>query len=450
MKITTRITMSLLVMMSLLIAVGAAGYYGMTVIYKKLEKMEGMSRELNAVALLHVNLREAVGHLTNYHGTGNLAEQELFNRASATIEELFDIISVRHPEKSDDPLKNAKSRYLDIKNMALRLFSIENPTGNKEAGRLIMKIHDAAEGLIHTYIEQDHLKHGEQMTVTMNEAVDTRRLVNRIHLWGLTLAPLIGLFLIVYNARSIVRPIDKITDSALHVSSGDWTYRFDIKDGGEEIEHLSSAVNRMRNTILDKMDEVENLFHGSVKALASAVDAKSPWTRGHSERVTNYAIAVGSEMGLSEHELETLELSGLLHDIGKIGIVDSILNKAGKLSQDEINIMRLHPVRGAEILSHIEPLQFIVPVVRGHHESVDGSGYPDNLKGEGIPLLARILAVCDAFDAMTADRPYIKGMTKEAAMEELSRCSGTQFDPFIVDTFYRIMKLERKDREMKV
>lgn len=431
--------MSLFVMMTLLIAVGAAGYYGMKVIYKKLEKMEGMSRELNAVALLHVNLREAVGHLINYHGTGDLAEQELFNKASVTIEELFDTISVRHPEKSDDPLKNAKSRYLDIKNMALRLFSIENPRGNKEAGRLIMKIHDAAEGLIHTYIEQDHLKHDEMMSLTMNEAVDTRRLVNRIHLWGLTLAPFIGLFLIVYNARSIVRPIDKITDSVLRVSSGDWTYRFDIKDGGEEIEHLSSAVNRMRNTILGQMDDLDRLFRGTVTALAAAIDTKSPWTRGHSERVTSYSLALGAGLGLPETDLRTLELAALLHDIGKIGTYEAILDKAGKLTEEELKTIRQHPSKGAEILSPIKHLENIVPLVRGHHESYDGSGYPDGLRGEEIPIMARILAVCDSYDAMTADRPYRKGRDKDEAVAELKRCGGIQFDPDVVNTFIKVL-----------
>lgn len=432
MKITTRITMSSLLMMFLVITVGTAGYYGMTVIYKKLEKMEGMSRELDAMSLLHVNLREAIAHLTNYHGTGNHEEREQFNKTSVKIEELFNALSV---EKPDDSLKDAKSHYLDIKNMASRLFNIENPAGNKEAGRLIMNIHDAAERLIHTYIERDHLRYGEKMTVTMDEAVATRRLVNRIHVWGLVLSSLIGLLLIIYNTRSIVRPIDKITDSALRVSSGDWAYRFDIKGGGEEIEHLSIAVNRMRNTILGQVDELDRLFRGTITALAAAVDAKSPWTRGHSERVTSYSLAVGAELGLPETDLRTLELAALLHDIGKIGTYEAILDKAGKLTEEELKIIRQHPSKGAEILSPIKQLKGIVPLVKGHHESYDGSGYPDGLKGEKIPIMARILAVCDSYDAMAADRPYRKGRNKGESVAELKRCAGTQFDPEVVNTF---------------
>lgn len=440
MKITTRITMSSLIMMTLVVAVGTTSYYGMTIIYKKLEKIEGMSRELNAVSLLHVNLREAIAHLTNYHETGNLAEQELFNKASVKIEELFYTISVHYIyENPDDSLKDAKSQYLDIKNMALLLFSIENPTGSKEAGRLIMKIHDAVERLIHTYIEQDHLKHGEKMTVTMNGAVATRRLVNRIHFWGLVLSSLIGLLLIIYNTRSIVRPIDKITDSALRVSSGDWTYRFDIKGGGEEIEHLSIALNRMRNTILGQVDELDRLFRGTITALAAAVDAKSPWTRGHSERVTSYSLAVGAGLGLPETDLKTLELAALLHDIGKIGTYEAILDKAGKLTEEELKIIRQHPSKGAEILSPIKQLKGIVPLVRGHHESYDGSGYPNGLKGEEIPIMARILAVCDSYDAMAADRPYRKGRNKDESVAELKRCAGIQFDPEVVNTFVKVL-----------
>ena len=153
---------------------------------------------------------------------------------------------------------------------------------------------------------------------------------------------------------------------------------------------------------------LEELFIGTVKSLSSAIDAKSKWTAGHSERVTKYAVQIGKEMGLSEKELKNLELAGLLHDIGKIGTYEAILDKQGKLTDDEIKLIRQHTVKGAEILSPIKQLKEIIPAVKYHQEFYDGSGYPDGLRGEAIPLFARIIGAADAVDAMSADRPYQK------------------------------------------
>lgn len=250
--------------------------------------------------------------------------------------------------------------------------------------------------------------------------------------------PLIGLFLMLYNIRSIIKPIRRLRDGAVAVSNGNWAYRFDIQDGGE-ITELSGAIDRMSRTILGQVDELDRLFRGTVKALSSAIDAKSAWTKGHSERVTSYSMKVGAEMGMSEAEIKTLELAGLLHDIGKIGTYETILDKPGRLTEEEVEIIRRHPSKGADIIGHIKQLEDIVPLVRGHHESYNGLGYPDGLKGTEIPRMARILTICDSYDAMTADRPYRKGRTKEEAVEELERCAGTQFDPEIVNAFIKVL-----------
>jgi len=217
------------------------------------------------------------------------------------------------------------------------------------------------------------------------------------------------------------------------------SYKFDIRDG-EELTQLSNAINDMSCTILANSDELADLFRGTIKALSSAVDAKSPWTSGHSERVTSYVMAVGSEMGLSKSDMEALELAATLHDIGKIGTYESILDKSGKLTEEEFDIMKQHPAKGAEIISHIKHLEEIAPIVRGHHESFNGAGYPDGLKGEEIPLLSRVIAVCDTYDAMTSDRPYRKKKTQREAIEELRRCSETQFDPSVVTAFISAMR----------
>ena len=205
------------------------------------------------------------------------------------------------------------------------------------------------------------------------------------------------------------------------------------------LEKLASQISvALENARL--VTDLEELFLGTIRSLSSAIDAKSRWTAGHSERVTKYAMQIGKEMGLRENELKNLELAGFLHDIGKIGTYEAILDKQGKLTDDEIKLIRQHTIKGAEILSPIKQLKEIIPAVKYHQEFYDGSGYPEGLKGEAIPLFARIIGAADAIDAMSADRPYRKGKTMDAVVEELKRCSGTQFDPKVVESFLRAIQ----------
>jgi putative nucleotidyltransferase with HDIG domain len=206
------------------------------------------------------------------------------------------------------------------------------------------------------------------------------------------------------------------------------------------IENLASQISvALDNSRL--LSDLKELFIGTVKTLSKAIDAKSPWTSGHSERVTEIAIGIGAEMGLEEDELKDLELAGLLHDIGKLGTYEYILDKPGRLNEEELKIIRLHPAKGAEILAPIKELKKIVPVIRHHHEYYDGTGYPDGFKGEMIPFASRILTVADTVDAMGADRPYRKGRTTDEIVAELKRCSGTQFDPGIVDAYLKVLRV---------
>ena len=192
------------------------------------------------------------------------------------------------------------------------------------------------------------------------------------------------------------------------------------------------------------ISDLKDLFIGTIKCLAAAIDAKSPWTRGHSERVTEYSIKIGKEMGLHDKELEDLKLAGLLHDIGKIGTYDSILDKPGKLTDEEYEVVKKHPVIGSELLSPIKQLSHIIPWIKGHHERFDGKGYPDGLKGEEIPLQSRILLVADTFDSMTSNRPYRETPGKEKMIEEIKRCKGIQFDPKVVEVFLKVLKDEEE------
>jgi HD-GYP domain-containing protein (c-di-GMP phosphodiesterase class II) len=184
--------------------------------------------------------------------------------------------------------------------------------------------------------------------------------------------------------------------------------------------------------------DVRNMFTQTVRALASAIDARDPSTRRHSDHVSMIAVEIGQVMRLSEAELEQLEWAGLLHDIGKIGIRDAVLLKPDRLTREERILMNEHPVKGEEILRPVDKLTPELPIIRHHHEWYNGSGYPDHLEGEAIPKLARILHVADAFEAMTAQRPYrMRPLTSEQALAELRKFTGIQFDPLVVDAFTR-------------
>ncbi|HHN47249.1 MAG TPA: HD domain-containing protein [Planctomycetes bacterium] len=186
--------------------------------------------------------------------------------------------------------------------------------------------------------------------------------------------------------------------------------------------------------------DMENLFFSSIRALSSAVDAKDRYTRGHSERVTAYAVRLARHIGLDEQEVETVQLAGLLHDIGKIAVPESILNKPGPLVDEEYALVKEHPSRGAEIVSTIKSpnIPAVVQGVLHHHERWDGSGYPDGLKGFDTPLTARILSLADAFDAMTSDRPYRRGYSIEHAVSLIGEAGGTQFDTELAGHFLEL------------
>jgi putative nucleotidyltransferase with HDIG domain len=190
--------------------------------------------------------------------------------------------------------------------------------------------------------------------------------------------------------------------------------------------------------------ELDQLNWGALTALARAIDAKSPWTSGHSERVTSYSLKIGRVLGLSQEELDTLHRGGLLHDLGKIGVPPEILDKPGKLDEEETKIMRQHAELGAKILEPIVAYARVIPMVLQHHERADGQGYPNGIPKKVICLGARIFGVADAFDAMTADRPYRKAMSRERAIEIIKEESGKQFDPDIVKAFLEVMAQEER------
>lgn len=190
-------------------------------------------------------------------------------------------------------------------------------------------------------------------------------------------------------------------------------------------------------------NQLEELFLSTVLALASAVDAKHPYTHGHSERVTQYAISISKQLGLNKDDLRILRLSSLLHDVGKIGISELVLDKNGRLTDDEFDSIKRHPIIGAEIVGKIVNAEMIVPGIMDHHERYDGRGYPNGKAGEDISFYGRIIAVADSFDAMTSTRSYRKAMPFQIALEEIVNNSGKQFDPRVVKAFVGAYEKEK-------
>ena len=208
--------------------------------------------------------------------------------------------------------------------------------------------------------------------------------------------------------------------------------------GSAEVRLLDSvgAILGVHSSNRELVYRQADLFAASVRALTSAIDAKDPYTHGHSGRVARVAVCLGEELGLSKEQLDTIYMGGLLHDIGKIGVDDRVLNKPGKLTPEEFEQVKQHPKLGFDILRNIRPLEKILPIVLHHHEAWDGSGYPMGLKGEQTPLLARVTAVADAFDAMSSDRPYRSGMQDGKIDDIFREGAGRQWDAHVVEAFF--------------
>jgi putative nucleotidyltransferase with HDIG domain len=191
---------------------------------------------------------------------------------------------------------------------------------------------------------------------------------------------------------------------------------------------------------------LEQGYLDTIRSLASAIDAKDPYTRGHSHRVASLAVELGRELGLSPEQLQSLEYGGVLHDIGKIGMPDAILAKATPLTDDERSLARHHPRIGSEIVAGVSFLSAAVPAIRSHHERWDGTGYPDGLAGEAIPVVARIVNAADTWDACTSTRPYQKAYSVEEALEILAKLRGTQLDPAVHDALVVVVR-KREERK---
>lgn len=266
----------------------------------------------------------------------------------------------------------------------------------------------------------------------------------RTQTWIISLAfALIALIVGVFAARALTSPLLQLSVAAEKIAGGDLSVRVNTKNI-TEIGTLGLAFDTMSHrleeyiaSLAQAAKENRELFVGTVKALAAAIDGKDKYTRGHSERVARISVAIGREMQMPEDELETLRISALLHDVGKIAIDDAILKKPSALTEAEFEIMKTHPQRGYKIMSQIPAMKDFLPGMYMHHEMVNGKGYPQGLTDKQIPLQAKIVSVADTFDAMTIDRPYQKGMLLKDALERIESFVGTRYDRDVVAALVR-------------
>jgi HD-GYP domain-containing protein (c-di-GMP phosphodiesterase class II) len=247
-------------------------------------------------------------------------------------------------------------------------------------------------------------------------------------------------------AVGISTPIRALAASTLAISRGEFHQRTPVQ-GAAEISELAETFNHMAGDIEEFVDQLKQaadqnheLFLGSIRMLAAAIDEKDPYTRGHSGRVAKYSITIAQHMGLPSDELEKIRISALLHDVGKIGVDDRVLKKPGALTNEEFALMKQHPLKGANIMRPVAQLKEMLPGIELHHEHVDGRGYPHGLKADQIPMMARIIAVADTLDAMTTNRPYQSAMDLEFAMNRILELANTKFDPAVVDALQRAVR----------
>jgi HD-GYP domain-containing protein (c-di-GMP phosphodiesterase class II) len=252
------------------------------------------------------------------------------------------------------------------------------------------------------------------------------------------LAVLLSIGVSIFAARRITNPLSVLTESSRALARGDFSQRVhlnsrtEIGELAQTFNTMSEELERFIEDLKRAAEENRELFMGSIQMLAGAVDEKDPYTRGHSDRVTRYSLLIAKEMGLPSSFMETLRISAQLHDVGKIGIEDHILKKPGALTEEEFEVMKTHTTKGANILRPVTQLAEMLPGIELHHEALDGRGYPYGLKGDQIPMLPRVIAVADTFDALTTNRPYQNAHTPDQALQIIKNLAGKRLDPTAV------------------
>ena len=265
--------------------------------------------------------------------------------------------------------------------------------------------------------------------------------MRRQTIWISMIAAMLTLVIGFFFAKKLTQPVQELAVGAHRIAAGDFSQRIVVRsrtelgDLGDSFNLMTDQLETYIKDLQRSADENRELFLGTVKGLAAAIDGKDPYTRGHSERVSRISVAIAQRLGLPDDECEKIRISALLHDVGKIAIDDNILKKPAALTDDEFEIMKQHPQKGYKIMSQIRAMKEFLPGMYMHHEMVNGLGYPQGLKGDEIPLMAKVVAVADTFDAMTTDRPYQLAMKFEDAIERIQAFVDIRYDATVVAAF---------------
>lgn len=275
--------------------------------------------------------------------------------------------------------------------------------------------------------------------IKAEDVYNTQREALRRAILALIMGVAFSLILGVFLSRSISGPVKGLVEGTRHIAQGNLRYRVKVKSR-DEIGELAASFNEMAQSLYDSRRKLHNYFYRIMQSLVRILEARDHYTRGHSERVAEFAERVALKLGFSDDKVEFIKEVAVLHDIGKLGVQESILNKKEVLTAEEWDIIRKHPLIGEDILKPVLLNEEMLSIIRGHHERYDGKGYPDKTAGDNISLFSQIISVCDAYDAMTSARAYRPALSKEHAVDELKKNKGSQFNPKVVDLFLQAIE----------
>ena len=275
--------------------------------------------------------------------------------------------------------------------------------------------------------------------ITADSVYLTQKEIERRAVFVLIVGMIISLALGTFISAKVAHPVEKLREATSRLAVGNLEYRVQIS-GRDEIGELARAFNKMAQDLQESRNSLIDFFYRGIQSFARILEAKHPYTRGHSERVAEYARKVAVKMGFSGDDVRVLGNLAVLHDIGKIGVREDILNKPGKLSEEEMEDIRRHPLIGEDILKPVITEKERLAIIRSHHERYDAGGYPDKIGGKDINVFAAIISVVDAYDAMTSTRSYRQALSRQEAIEEIRKNRGLQFNPEIVDVFLEVLE----------
>jgi putative nucleotidyltransferase with HDIG domain len=340
---------------------------------------------------------------------------------------------------SNDPDRNVAGLDMADSPIVQKFLAWRGEAHASETTRFDLRTGKQSVAMLGTYSGVPNVGWGIIVQKKLSDAYFTVDQMRRQTIWWGVLMVLLSLLVGVVSAKSITKPLDQLTRTARSIAARDFTQRADVRSRteigelAETFNHMAEDIQHYIGDLKEASEQNRQLFMDSIEMIAAAVDAKDPYTKGHSGRVSQYSVMLAKELGLPEEEVSKIRVSATLHDVGKIGIEDRVLKKPGVLTNEEFEIMKRHTVMGYEIVRQVKQLEEMLPGIRWHHEALNGKGYPDGIRGDEIPLMVRIIAVADTFDAITTDRPYQAGRDFPAAIEILLKHAGSKYDPIVVD-----------------